>query len=381
MSPARAPARRARVVPPIEPMLSRAAASIPEGDFQYEPKWDGFRALVFRDGASLEIRSRNDRPLGRYFPELVEGLAGTLPQRIVLDGEIVIARERGLDFEALQMRLHPAASRIARLAAETPAHFVAFDLLALGGEDLRPRPQRERRARLEEALAGARPPLHLSPVSLDPAEARRWFERFEGAGFDGVIAKPRDLPYRAGERVMWKVKHRRTADCVVAGTRPGRTGEGPASLLLGLYDDAGRLHAVGVATGFSRSERRELEAKLAPLRRGAGRGHPWLGEDVAGDVRVPGEPSRWTGARDLAWDPLRPELVAEVAYDHLQGDRFRHATRFLRWRPDRTPRSCRYAQLETAAPAELTALFGPRPGRAAARARPRAGGSARRRTR
>jgi ATP-dependent DNA ligase len=346
-------------------MLAQVVDEIPEGDWLYEPKWDGFRALLFRDGPELELHSRSQRPLGRYFPELLSALPARLPRRVVLDGEIVIAGARGLDFDALLLRLHPAASRVERLAHESPASFVAFDVLAHGARDLRGWPLRRRRAELERLLRDAEPPLLLSPASTDAAAARRWFERFEGAGLDGVIAKPLDGAYRPGERVMAKIKHRRSADCVVAGYRAGEDGQ-PVSLLLGLYDGERRLHFAGVATGFSRTRRGELAAALRGLRRGARAGHPWLAPGADDRQRIPGGPSRWSGSRSLDWEPLRPERVVEVAYDHLQGDRFRHATRFLRWRPDRTPESCTYAQLEVAPPAELRALFARR---AASRAR------------
>lgn len=347
------------VKPPISPMLAQLSDTIPEGAYQYEPKWDGFRAIVLRDGDELEIVSRHQRPLDRYFPELVEGLARVLPPRIVLDGEIVIAGERGLDFDALQLRLHPAASRVSKLARETPAQLVAFDLLALGDEDLRARPLHERRARLEAAIGDAGPPVHVTPATRDLAVARDWFTRFEGAGLDGVLAKPLDGAYVEGERVMTKVKHHRTADCVIAGFRFGKDGKGLASLLLGLYDADGTLHHVGVASGFAAKVRKEIEAHVAPYRQDALEGHPWArwAGPLDDSGRMPGAQSRWSQGKDLSWEPLRPELVAEVAYDHLQGDRFRHATKFERWRPDREPRSCRYDQLETVPPAELEELL------------------------
>jgi ATP-dependent DNA ligase len=343
-------------------MLAKLSDTVPEGAFQYEPKWDGFRALVFRDGDSVVVRSRNDRPLERYFPELVEALRRELPPRIVLDGEIVIATDKGLDFEALQLRLHPAKSRVEMLAKQTPSHFVAFDLLALGDEDLRTLAQAQRRERLEAALRDARPPVHITPATRDPAVARDWFTRFEGAGFDGVLAKPLDGAYVEDQRVMVKVKHARTADCVVAGFRFGKDGKGLASLLLGLYDDAGKLHHVGVASGFAAKLRKEIAATLEPLRLTDVKEHPWgewaaFAASDAPPSRMPGGQSRWTGDKDLSWEAVRPDLVAEVAYDHMQGDRFRHAARFVRWRPDRDARSCSYAQLDTAPPAELRDLF------------------------
>jgi ATP-dependent DNA ligase len=344
-------------MPPLEPMLAQLAHEVPEGDFQYEPKWDGFRALVFKDGGEMKILSRNDRPLDRYFPEVVSGIAPQLPERVVLDGEIVIVGERGLDFDALQLRLHPARSRIEMLARESPAHFVAFDVLARGDEDLRSWPLERRRAALEAMLAGARPPLHLTPASTDPAVARDWFSRFEGAGFDGILAKPRAQPYVEGERVMTKVKHARTADVVVGGYRLGKDGKGIASLMLGLYDGEGVLHSVGVASGFAAALRKQLAKDLAPYEENAAVGHPWNWDGSPESQRKPGGQSRWTGDRDLSWNAVRPELVAEVAYDHLQGPRFRHATRFVRWRPDRDARSCTYDQLEVVPPQELAEIF------------------------
>jgi ATP-dependent DNA ligase len=349
------------VLPPVSPMLAKLTPGLPTGAaYVYEPKWDGFRAIVFRDGDEVEIGSRNTRPLTRYFPELVDPLRRQLPARCVLDGEVVIASATGLDFDALLQRIHPAASRIELLARETPASFVAFDLLALGDEDLRGRPFSERRARLEEALGDAGPPLHLTPATDDPGLAATWFDRFEGAGLDGVIAKATDLPYVEGKRLMLKVKHDRTADCVVAGFRWHKDGAGVGSLLLGLYDDEGTLHHVGVATSFSASRRRELVGELADLREGALEGHPWRSwaEAEAGDGRMPGAASRWNAGKDLGWEPLRVERVAEVSYDHLQGDRFRHATRLVRWRPDREPSSCTYTQLETPVPEALAEVFG-----------------------
>jgi ATP-dependent DNA ligase len=359
------------VMPPVQPMLAKLARSLPEAEgLVYEPKWDGFRCVVFRDGDEVELGSRNERPLTRYFPELPGPLRENLPERCVLDGEIVIAGDRGLDFEALLQRIHPAASRINLLADQTPASFVAFDLLALGGDDLRPRPFGERRALLEESLAGARPPVHLTPATSDPGVAAEWFDRFEGAGLDGVVAKRVDLTYRENERVMLKVKHQRTADCVVAGFRWHKSGGVVGSLLLGLYDDEGTLHHVGVTASFTMARRKELVDEIAPLREGALDGHPWAawagpeadnaglrGPNAVGG-RMPGAQSRWNAKRDLSWEPLRPERVVEVAFDHLQGDRFRHATTFQRWRPDRDPRTCTYAQLDVAVPEELAAVFG-----------------------
>jgi ATP-dependent DNA ligase len=336
-------------------MLALSVPQIPEGDFFYEPKWDGFRALVFRDGDQITIQSRNGKPLNRYFPELVSGLPAVLPPRIVLDGEIVIAGARGLDFEALLQRIHPATSRVQKLAALTPAVLVAFDLLALGDEDLRDRPFAVRRAALVEALTDARAPLMLTPATRDHEAALRWFSQFEGAGLDGVVAKGLELPYLPGQRVMFKIKHARTADCVVAGYRPGRDGRGLASLLLGLYaDDV--LSYVGVATGLDKHARAELAAALEPLALPADAPHPWRDE---ANPRVPDAPSRWSKNDKLDWIAVRPELVVEVAYDHLQGARFRHATHYKRLRPDRQARSCTYDQLEAAQPFDLAGVLAP----------------------
>jgi ATP-dependent DNA ligase len=348
-------------------MLAKATKEIPaDGDWSFEPKWDGFRAIVFRDGDDVEIGSRNEKPLTRYFPELLDPLRAVLPERAVVDGEIVIATEDGLDFDLLSQRIHPAASRINKLSQEIPATFVGFDLLAEGADDLREAPFAERRARLERALAdapaGADARVLLTPVTTDRSLATEWFEHFEGAGFDGIVAKPLDGAYREGERTMLKVKHQRTADVVVAGTRPHKDGNGIGSLLLGLYDEAGVLHHVGVASSFTATRRRELVDELAPHRDGALEGHPWRdwAEASAHETgqRKPGAQSRWTGGKDLSWEPLRIELVAEVAYEHLQGDRFRHTARFQRWRPDREPASCTYAQLDVPVPAELRDIFG-----------------------
>lgn len=358
------------VMPPVAPMLAKLARELPPaGGVVFEPKWDGFRTIVFRDGPEVELGSRNERPLTRYFPELLGPLQAALPPRCVLDGEIVIAGPSGLDFDALLQRIHPARSRVDRLAAETPASFVAFDLLALADGDLRQDPFGRRRAALEEVLAGAAAPVHLTPATADRAVAAEWFDRFEGAGLDGVVVKGVDQVYREGQRVMVKVKHERSADCVVAGFRWHKSGGVVGSLLLGLYDGGGgssgaggspgTLHHVGVTASFTAARRAELVDELAPYRMASLEGHPWAGWAAAeAGGRRPGSPSRWNAGKDLGWEPLRPELVCEVAYDHLQGDRFRHATTFRRWRPDRLPESCRYDQLDTAVPEVLAAVFG-----------------------
>jgi ATP-dependent DNA ligase len=353
-------------------MLAKLTRDLPTGPgFLFEPKWDGFRAIVFRDGDHVEITSRNTKPLTRYFPELVDALRANVPDRVVLDGEIVVVTGSGLDFDSLSLRIHPAASRIELLAREIPSSFVAFDLLALGDDDLRELPFHERRATLEAALARARPPVHLTPASSRVETARDWFHRFEGAGFDGVIAKPVDLPYREDQRVLLKVKHERTADCVVAGFRMHKDGKGLGSLLLGLFDEDGALHHVGVASSFTAAARRELLDFLEPYRSPDLSTHPWAdwaraGQEAAeAGSRMPGGQSRWSAGKDLSWEPLRPELVAEVAYEHVQrtdgghvsGGRFRHTARFQRWRPDREPGSCTYEQLDEAPPAELQAIF------------------------
>jgi ATP-dependent DNA ligase len=400
------------VMPPVEPMLARLSAEIPLGDgWLFEPKWDGFRALVFRDGDEVYIQSRDLKPLHRYFPELPPVLRAALPDRCVVDGEVVIVGPHGLDFDAMLLRIHPAESRIARLSGQSPASYVAWDLLALGDDDLRRKPFEERRARLETALGvpgrgigvgpgvlaavgpsvlpqaevGPQAPaplgvgpdaaagrtqstVHLTPATRDPAVAAEWFDRFEGAGLDGIVAKRRDGVYEPGKRAMVKVKHVRTADCAVAGFRWHRDGPGTllGSLLLGLHDEAGVLHHVGVTSSFTMERRRALVAELAPLRDRALEGHPWAGwaeweaAAAASGRRMPGATSRWNRGRDLSWEPLRVELVCEVAYDHLQRDRFRHATTFQRWRPDRRPEDCRYDQLEVTPPFELARIFGPR---------------------
>jgi ATP-dependent DNA ligase len=353
--------------PPLEPMLAKAADALPEGEgWLYEPKWDGFRAIVFRDGDETYIQSRDLKPLNRYFPELEAPLLASLPERCVLDGEVVIAGDGGLQFEALLLRIHPAESRVRMLAEESPASFVAWDLLALDDQDLRSIPQGERRARLEAALTGAAPPVHLTPATTDRSLAADWFDRFEGAGLDGVVAKRLDGTYQPGKRAMLKIKHQRTADCVVAGFRWHKNGPGThvGSLLLGLYDDQGKLHHVGVTSSFTWDRRASILKELEPLRADGLDGHPWrewaewAEAAEANGQRLPGATSRWNRGKDLSWEPLRAELVVEVAYDHLQGDRFRHGTTFVRWRPDKRPEDCRYDQLEETAAFELAKIFG-----------------------
>jgi ATP-dependent DNA ligase len=354
------------IEPPIAPMLAKPVAAIPDGDgWRYEPKWDGFRAIAFRDGDELYLQSRDLKPLNRYFPELEAPLRAVSNARYVIDGEVVIAGHAGLDFEALLLRIHPAASRVAMLAEQSPASFVAFDCLAAGADDLRERPMSERRTRLEQILADAPPGVLLTPATDDPAVARHWFEVFEGAGLDGVIAKRADLRYAPGKREMAKIKHLRSADCVVGGFRWHKNGPGTlvGSLLLGLFDDLGRLQHVGVTSSFTVDKRRELVGLLEPYRSNALEGHPWAewaswqAEAESSGRRLPGATSRWNRGKDLSWVSLRPELVCEVAYDHLQGDRFRHGTTFLRWRPDRSPADCRYDQLDETPPALLADLF------------------------
>ncbi|MBF6415970.1 ATP-dependent DNA ligase [Nocardia cyriacigeorgica] len=352
------------VMPPVRPMLAKSAPAVPrEPGLSYEPKWDGFRCIVFRDGAEIELGSRNDRPLTRYFPEVAELLMDALPPRCVIDGEIVIVTETGLDFDTLQLRLHPAASRVAKLAAETPASFVAFDLLALGDDDLTGEPFRERRRLLETILDTELARVHLTPITSDPDVAEDWFTRFEGAGFDGVMVKADDQRYQQDKRVMLKVKHERTADCVVAGFRWHKDGEGVGSLLLGLYDDEGNLHHVGVASSFTAARRKQLVGELEPWRENALDDHPWrnwadAAAQASAEGKMPGGMSRWSAGKDLSWEALRPELVAEVRYEHVQSGRFRHGGRLVRFRVDRTPESCTYAQLDEVAPAELAAIFG-----------------------
>jgi ATP-dependent DNA ligase len=343
-------------------MLAKIADELPAADgFLFEPKWDGFRAIVFRNGDEAFIQSRDSRPLNRYFPELERALIDGLPRGCVIDGEIVVAARGGLDFDALQQRLHPAASRVARLSQATPASFVAFDLIAAGGKSTMQLPQSERRTRLESLLKSVRPPIHLTPVTRDRAVAQDWLERFEGAGLDGVMAKPESAPYQPGKRAMLKIKHSRTADCVVAGFRWYRdTKDLVGSLLLGLYNEAGILQHVGVTSAFTMAMRKQLAEELEPLRQDALKNHPWAGwADAGADEagRMPGGQSRWSAGKDLSWEPLRAERVVEVKYDHLQGNRFRHAAVFVRWRADKPPEDCRYDQLEVVAPFELAKVF------------------------
>ncbi len=345
--------------PPLDPMLAKLIPAIPEGKaLLFEPKWDGFRALVFRDGEEGMIQSRDKKGLDRYFPELAEPLRGQLPERCVIDGEIVLYQGSRLEFDVLQQRIHPAKSRVDRLAAETPAAFVAFDLLALGDEDLRGRPMAERRRLLEETLEGAEAPIFLTPMTEDPDVAKTWFRDFEGAGLDGLIAKAPDLTYQPKKRAMFKIKHQRTADCVVAGFRWHKNGPGElvGSLLLGLYDETGELQHVGITASFKVAERKRLAEELAPLREGARDAHPWQAwaeEEAHADQRLPGAVSRWSGKKNLSWNPLRLERVCEVKYDFLQGNRFRHATTFVRWRHDKQPSDCTYEQLDEPAPYDI----------------------------
>ena len=346
------------ITPPVEPMLAKLADRLPAADgFLFEPKWDGFRALVFRGAQEVFIQSRDLRPFDRYFPELHAALLERLPAGCVLDGEIVIATARGLDFDALQMRLHPAASRVAKLAGETPSSFVAFDVLAAEDRNLMSMRQDERRALLEKLLGNARAPLHLTPMTRSREQAAEWLERFEGAGLDGVIAKPEHLTYQPGKRAMLKIKHARTADCVVAGFRWHKSGrDAVGSLLLGLYDEQGELRHVGVTSSFTMDTRKKLVKDLEPWRATIEM-HPWQGRDV-------GSQSRWSAGKDLSWEPLRPERVCEVKYDHMQGERFRHAATFVRWRPDKPPADCRYDQLEVSGAYELAKVFGAKAARA-----------------
>lgn len=349
------------VNPPVLPMLAKRVGELPEGDqWIFEPKWDGFRALVFRDGDEILIQSRDDKSLNRYFPEVVDTLLAQLPPRCVLDGEIVIATQAGLDFDALQLRLHPAASRVKLLSQKTPASLVFFDLLSEGDRDLRGEPFKDRRARLEALLSPAKPPVHITPATTDRSLATDWFHRFEGAGLDGVMAKMSSGIYEPDKRVMLKVKHERDCDCVVAGFRWHKKGAGTlvGSLLLGLFDDAGALQHVGVCASFTEQKRLELVEYLSRYRENALASHPWRSWATSEPgQRIPGGESRWSQGKDLSWEPVRPELVVEVAYEHMQGSRFRHMSQFRRWRTDKRPADCTYAQLEVVPPQELMAIF------------------------
>ncbi|MGY1821739.1 ATP-dependent DNA ligase [Geodermatophilus sp. SYSU D00079] len=351
------------VLPPVKPMLAKATTKLPTAEgLYYEPKWDGFRCIVFRDGDEVELGSRNERPLTRYFPEVVAAVKAALPERCVVDGEIVVPQGDRLHFEALLQRIHPAESRVTLLAEQTPASFVAFDLLAIGDESLMETPFAARQARLREVIGAGTDSVHVTAITQDAGTARRWFEEFEGAGLDGVVAKPADLPYGPDQRLMTKVKHVRTADCVVAGFRWHKSGPIVGSLLLGLYNDAGDLQHIGVAASFPMARRAELVEELAPYRAQALDGHPW--QDWAnaetngdGEHRMPGAQSRWNAGKDLSWVPLRPELVVEIKYDQLEGRRLRHTGQFLRWRPDREPRTCTYDQLEVPVRYDLAEVF------------------------
>jgi ATP-dependent DNA ligase len=349
--------------PPITPMLAKLARELPTGELLYEPKWDGFRCLVFRDHDELFLQSRNGKPLDRYFPELAAPFTDLLPDRCVVDGELVVPRDGRLDFDALSNRIHPAASRVRMLAESEPAELIVFDLLALDDRDLMDAPLTQRRDVLVEALQDTRRPVHLSPATVDPTEAADWFARFEGAGLDGVIAKPLDGVYAPGKRTLHKVKHQRTADVVVGGFRWHKDGQGVGSLLLGLYDDTGELRHIGVASSFSAKRRSELAEELTAVQKRLGEGddHPWLDGSADGE-RSPRAEHRWSSGKDTSWEPLPLVLVAEVAYEQLQADRLRHGARFLRWRPDREPASCRYDQLDEPPPVELTQLFDLRDG-------------------
>ena len=355
---------RLPVMPPVKPMLAKAVAEIPKGDFSYEPKWDGFRSIVFRDGDQVEIGSRNERPMTRYFPDVVDAVRANLPERAVVDGEIVVPDEAGnrLEFETLQQRIHPADSRVRLLAEQTPAHFVAFDLLALDDRNLMKEPFAERRRLLEDAFAGARSPIHVTPATTDRDVAERWFDEFEGAGLDGVIAKPLDVTYQPDKRVMFKIKHTRTADCVVAGYRVHKSDDHAiGSLLLGLYDENGDLANIGVVGALPMTQRKKLYEELQPLVT-TFEGHPWnWGQEEQG-TRTPrhSEGSRWSAGKDLTFVPLRPERVVEVRYDHMEGERLRHTGQFVRWRPDRDPRSCTYEQLEEPVTYDLAEILGSR---------------------
>jgi ATP-dependent DNA ligase len=348
------------VNPPVLPMLAKRVGAVPtDSGWIFEPKWDGFRALVFRDHEDILLQSRDGKSLNRYFPELISTLLAQLPPRCVLDGEIVIATGGRLDFEALQLRVHPAASRVNLLATTTPASIVFFDLLALGEDSLMAEPFEVRQARLGDALRHADPPVHQTATTRDPTVAQDWFSRFEGAGLDGVIAKPALGHYEPDKRSMLKIKHERDCDCVVAGFRWHKSGEGTAvgSLLLGLYDASGALQHVGVCASFTTAKRKDLAAFLTPYKVGAAANHPWAHHAEGSNQRMPGAPSRWNSGKDLSWVPLRPELVVEVAYEHMQGDRFRHMAQFRRWRDDKLPAACTYEQLEIVAPEELKVVF------------------------
>ncbi|MFS0718205.1 ATP-dependent DNA ligase [Arthrobacter sp. 1P04PC] len=348
------------LMPPVAPMLAKAVPALPEGELSFEPKWDGFRSIIFRDGDEVEIGSRNGKPLTRYFPELVEALKRNLPPRCVLDGEVVLVAGDRLDFDALQQRIHPAASRVTLLAGQTPASFVAFDLLALDGEDFTGRPFAERREALESALAASSAPVHVTAATRDRDTAERWFNQFEGAGLDGIVAKALDSVYQPDKRTMFKVKHQRTADCVLAGYRVHTSGpDRVGSLLLGLYDGDGVLASVGVVGAFPMQRRKELFEELQPLVTDFA-DHPWAWDRQEDGTRTPrnAEGSRWSGSKDLSFVPLRPERVLEVKYDHMEGPRFRHTTQFVRWRPDRDPRSCTYAQLEEPVSYDLADVLG-----------------------
>jgi ATP-dependent DNA ligase len=350
------------VMPPVPPMLAKSVKAVPQGEFSYEPKWDGFRSIIFRDGDEVEIGSRNERPMTRYFPELVEAFLANLPERCVIDGEIVLVDQAGvrLDFDALQQRIHPAASRVNLLSEQTPAKFVAFDLLALGDDDLTERSFAERRSILIDALRPANPPVHVTPATLDHALAEQWFSEFEGAGLDGVVAKRLDGPYEPDKRVMFKIKHERTADCVLAGYRLHKSGpDAIGSLLLGLYNDKGDLASVGVIGAFPLARRKELFTELQPLVTTFD-DHPWAWARQVEGARTPrkGEGSRWNAKKDLSFVPLRPERVVEVRYEHMEGVRFRHTAQFSRWREDRKPESCTYEQLEEPISFDLGEIFG-----------------------
>jgi ATP-dependent DNA ligase len=353
---------RLPVMPPVKPMLAKSLSEIPSGDLSFEPKWDGFRSIVFRDGDDVQIGSRNERPMTRYFPEVVEAVKANLPERSVVDGEIVVPDEAGkrLEFETLQQRIHPADSRVRLLAERTPAHFVAFDLLAIDDRNLMKEPFAERRRLLEDALAGARSPIHMTPATTDRHIAERWFDEFEGAGLDGLIAKPLDVTYQPDKRVMFKIKHTRTADCVVAGYRVHKTDDHAiGSLLLGLYDENGDLANVGVVGALPMAQRRKLFEELQPLVT-TFEDHPWNWAQEELGTRTPrhSEFSRWNAGKDLTFVPLRPERVVEVRYDHMEGARLRHTGQFVRWRPDRDPRSCTFDQLEEPVTYDLAEILG-----------------------